>query len=620
MTLRVEDDGESECQPVMGWIGVKAYANMTPRESGQTSIWSLITRAFVKSIKETKQMTVEHSTGAVSHTAEGWHTIDWQQAHTHVRRLQTRIVKATQVGQWNKVKTLQRLLTRSFYAKAMAVKRVTENKGKNTPGVDGVVWQTPQDKWNAINDLQQHGYTPQPLRRIYIPKGQDTSKKRPLGIPTMKDRAMQALYLLALEPIAETTGDPNSYGFRKERCCADAIEQCFNTLAKPTSPVWVLEGDSRACFDTISQDWLLDNIPMEKDILRKWLKAGYMEKEHLFPTEAGTPQGGIASPVLANMALDGLEALLAEKFPKRKGRYSTYNAPKVNLIRYADDFIITGRSKELLENEVKPVVEAFLRERGLELSPEKTLITHIESGFDFLGQNVRKYDSKLLIKPSKKSVKKHLNRIRATIKDNPTLSAGRLIRLLNPQLRGWAMYHRHVVSKEIFAHVQKEVILALLRWVQRRHGNKSAKWRKEKYFKREDGHDWVFFGEDTVQEVTLFNPAYLPIQRHTKIRQEANPFDPEWELYFEKRLETKMVNHFHGRKQLIRLWREQKGVCPVCQERITVETGWNNHHITSRVLGGPDTYENRVLLHPNCHRMVHSRKLSVEKPRPGKGR
>jgi RNA-directed DNA polymerase len=565
-------------------------------------------------------MTVRQDTGAVSHNGEGWHTINWQQAHAHVRRLQARIVKATQEGKWGKVKSLQHLLTRSFYAKAIAVKRVTENKGKKTPGVDDIVWQTPQDKWDAISDLNQRGYNPKPLRRIYIPKGHNTIKKRPLGIPTMKDRAMQALYLLALESVAETTGDTCSYGFRKERGCADAIGQCFNTLNKPTSAVWVLEGDIRACFDSISHDWLLENIPMEKEILRKWLKAGYMEKGQRFPTEAGTPQGGIASPVLANMALDGLESLLQEKFPKRKGCYKTYNAPKVNLIRYADDFVITGRSKELLEHEVKPVVEAFLKTRGLELSPDKTLITHLDIGFDFLGQNIRKYNGKLLIKPSKKSVKQHLDQVRSRIKTNPSISAGKLIRKLNPVLRGWALYHRHVVSKDTFAHVQKEVMLALLRWVRRRHKNKGALWRKQKYFTVHNGHDWVFFGEDHGKEITLFNPAYLPIKRHTKIRKDANPFDPAWEMYFEKRLETKMVNHLQGRKQLIRLWKAQNGVCPVCQERITTETGWNNHHIKPRALGGTDTYENRVLLHPNCHRMIHNSNISVEKPRLDKGR
>jgi len=207
----------------------------------------------------------------------------------------------------------------------------------------------------------------------------------------MKDRAMQALYLLALLPIAETTADPNSYGFRPERSTADAINQCFLVLARKSSAQWVLEGDIRGCFDNISHAWMLDHIPTDKEVLTKWLKAGYMENRTLFPTEAGTPQGGIISPTLANLTLDGLEQLLKETFRERKPRRKLHN-PKVNFVRYADDFIITGSSKELLEDEVKPLVERFMSERGLQLSPEKTCITHIEDGFDFLGQNVRKYD------------------------------------------------------------------------------------------------------------------------------------------------------------------------------------------------------------------------------------
>lgn len=562
-------------------------------------------------------MTVEN-TGAVSHTVGDWNAIDWQQAYTYVRRLQARIVKATQEGKWGKVKSLQHLLTHSFSAKAIAVKRVTENKGRNTPGIDGVVWDSPEKKLQAVKELKQKAYQPQALRRVYIPKGNDPSKKRPLGIPTMQDRAMQALYLLALEPVAETTGDPNSYGFRPERSTADAIEQCFINLAKKHSAQWVMEGDIKACFDTISHEWLLANIPMDKAILSKWLKAGYMENGKLFQTKEGTPQGGIISPVLANMALDGLEKVLNEKFPKRKG--PNYPEPKVNLIRYADDFVITGRSKELLENEVKPIVEAFLRERGLELSPEKTLITHINQGFDFLGQNIRKYGDKLLIKPSERSVRKHLSEVREIIKSNPTLTAGKLISILNPILRGWALYHRHVVSKETFANVQAGIINALLRWIKRRHRNKNASWRKAKYFKQENGRDWVFFGEYDGREKTLFDPTTVPIQRHTKIQSKANPFDPEWELYFEKRLGEKMVNHLHGKKQLIRLWKEQNGICPICNLKITIETGWNNHHIKQRMFGGADSFENRVLLHPVCHILVHTHNLSVEKPRPVKGR
>ena len=233
--------------------------------------------------------------GAASHAgasrATQWEVIDWEAAKAQVRRLQARIVKATQEGKHNKVRALQYLLTHSFYGKALAVRRVTKNKGSRTPGVDQTIWKTSGSKMMAISSLKRNGYKAQPLRRIYIPKR--NGKKRPLGIPTMTDRAMQALYLLALEPVAETLADPNSYGFRRNRGCADAIEQCFSALSTRYSAPWVLEGDIRSCFDRISHDWLMANIPMDKRILQEWLKAGYLEKQSLFPTDAGTPQGGL---------------------------------------------------------------------------------------------------------------------------------------------------------------------------------------------------------------------------------------------------------------------------------------------------------------------------------------
>lgn len=233
-----------------------------------------------------------------------WQHIPWDKCHQQVRRLQARIVKAVQEGRWNKVKTLQHLLTHSFSGKAVAVKRVTENRGKATPGIDKETWSTPQLKAEAISTLKRRGYQPLPMRRIYIPK--KNGKKRPLSIPTMKDRAMQALYKLALEPVAETISDQRSYGFRSERSTRDAIEQCFNVLSSKHSAKWILEADIKGCFDNIDHHWLLKNIPMDKVILFKWLKAGYMEKGNLQPTLAGTPQGGIISPILANMALDGV--------------------------------------------------------------------------------------------------------------------------------------------------------------------------------------------------------------------------------------------------------------------------------------------------------------------------
>jgi RNA-directed DNA polymerase len=560
----------------------------------------------------------EVTTGAPFHGVTDWHAIDWKVANHNVRRLQARIVKATQEKRWGKVKALQRLLTHSFSGKALAVRRVTENQGKNTPGVDKVTWNTPHKKINAVYSLRQRDYHPQPLRRIYIPK--KNGKKRPLGIPVMKCRAMQALYLLALDPVAETTADPNSYGFRPQRSTADAIEQCFKALSKGYSPQWILEGDIKGCFDAISHDWLLTHIPMEKVILRKWLKAGYMEKHVLYPTEEGTPQGGIISPVLANMTLDGLERKLMGLFPKTT---VPGIAAKVNFIRYADDFIVTASSKELLEHEVKPIIETFMKERGLELSTEKTCITQIEDGFDFLGQNVRKYKTrkrhKLLIKPAKKNVHAHLEKIRDIVKKNKTLPAGKLILILNPIIRGWAQYHQHAVSADIFSSVDDEIYQRLRRWMKRRHPKKSNEWITKKYFKTVDGDNWVFYGEVDGQEYRLAKTTCIPIKRHVKVKAEANPYDLEWETYYEKRLDVHIVDTLKGKRWLIHLWKEQNGLCPMCQQKITKITGWHSHHIEWRSKGGSDTAENRVLLHPTCHQQLHSQGLHVEKPRPARG-
>jgi len=575
--------------------------------------------------KGTKQMAANTpaqagmDAGAVSHEEDEWDSIDWNAAQQNVRRLQTRIVQATKEGRWGKVKALQRLLTHSFSGKSLAVKRVTENQGRKTAGVDEETWTMPSQKAKAILRLQQRGYHPKPLRRVYIPKS--SGKMRPLGIPCMLDRAMQALHLLAVDPISETLGDLNSYGFRKERSTADAIEQAFAALSHKNSAEWVLEGDIKACFDRISHDWLLAHIPMEKSILRKWLKAGYIDKYVLHATEEGTPQGGICSPVLANMTLDGLEKKLREQYPKPDRGSSK---EKVNFVRFADDFLVTGKSKEVLESEVKPLIEAFMKERGLELSPEKTLITHIEDGFDFLGQHLRKYNGKLLITPSKKNVHTFLESIRKVVGENKQATAGNLIAQLNPKIRGWANYHRHVVSKETYAKVDHAIFCALWQWSKRRHPKKPITWIKKKYFTSIEGQNWVFHGEILGQEgafqpLQLFKAKSIAIERHVKIQNAANPYALEWETYFEKRLDVKMAHNLKGKRQLLHLWKQQGGLCPLCNRRITKLTGWHSHHIVWRSRGGRDEADNRVLLHPDCHERLHRQGLTVSKPRPSRG-
>lgn len=556
--------------------------------------------------------------GAFSHINIDWHSIKWKQVYANVRRLQVRIVKAIKAGKWSKVKALQHILTHSFSAKALAVRRVTENSGKKTPGVDGVIWDSPEKKATAIESLKQHGYKPLPLRRIYIPKG--NNKTRPISIPTMADKAMQALYLLALDPIAETKTDPNSYGFRRERSPADALAQCHTVLSHKGAAEYILEGDIKSCFDKISFKWLMEHIPMDKSILLRWLKAGFIDRHVFYKTVEGTPQGSICSPVLARMALDGLERKLREKYPKARRKSSK---AKVNVIVFADDFIITGGSKELLEKEVKPLVVEFLQQRGLTLSEEKTKITHIKDGFDFLGQNVRKLNSKILIKPAKKNIKTFLAKVRATIKQSKQAKTENVIRKLNPIIRGWANYHRHTASKQSFNKVDREIFLALWQWAKRRHSNKGKKWIKAKYFYQIGQRNWAFGAEiigrkGKLEKLFLLNAASIPIKRHTKIKGKANPYDPEWELYFEERIGLQMVDNLKERKRLLRLWFGQEGICPICTQKITKESGWHIHHIQRRVDGGNETMANLVLLHPNCHNQIHNQGLKVNKPRPRK--
>jgi len=544
--------------------------------------------------------------GAASGCEVVWHSLDWAQIHQTVKKLQMRIAKATREGRYGRVKVLQWILTHSFSGRAIAVKRVTENQGKKTPGVDKVVWDTPELKAEAVMSLKRRGYQPQPLRRVFIPKA--NGKMRPLGIPTMKDRAMQALYLQALEPVSETKADSNSYGFRPLRACRDAAGQCFNALAKKHSAEWVLDADISGCFDNINHDWLLNNIPMDKVTLQKWLKSGFKWNGHLFNTEVGTPQGGIISPTLANMTLDGMEDVLSKRYGVKDTLKSNKN--KVNLIRYADDFVITGTTKEVLE-EARELMVKFLKDRGLTLSEEKTKIVHIEEGFDFLGWNVRKYDGKLLIKPAKKNVQTFLRKIRETVRESKTAKQENLMKKLNPVIRGWANYHQNQVAKETFSKVDHVIWEQLWQWACRRHPNKGLRWVKDRYFIKQGSRNWVFGtavendkGEKGI--VKLVKASDTPIKRHVKIKGAANPYAPEFETYFEERLGRSMNESLRGNNRLKVLWYAQDGLCPKCGEKITKETGWNLHHVLPKAQGGDDKMTNLELLHPNCHRQHHS--------------
>ena len=422
------------------------------------------------------------------------------------RSLQARIVKAVAEGRWNKVKALVYLLTHSFSGRALAILRAVSNSGAKTPGVDGVLWNTPEAKSAAFGTLRRHGYQPQPLRRVYIPKS--NGKRRALGIPTMRDRAMQALYLLGLDPIAESRADGHSYGFRLERRCADALRQVFLLLSNRHGPQWILEGDIKACFDRISHSWLLTHVPMDNRLLRQWLEAGFLEKHAWFATMEGTPQGGIISPVLANWTLDGLQRLLAKRFATTPQQRKN----KVHLVRYADDF---------------------------------------------------------------------------------------------------SMYHRYAASKRTFSYVDDQIFRMVWRWCRRRHPNKSRKWIKKKYF-RQDGHrHWVFTGLLLDQKgqgwpIQLMTAASVKIIRYVKIRSDANPYDPKWELYLEARLGWQLTQTLAGRSRIEYLWKEQKGRCRVCGQPLRIaEEDCQIHHRIWRSRGGSDRADNMELLHANCHRQIH---------------
>jgi RNA-directed DNA polymerase len=437
-----------------------------------------------------------------------WNSIDWKKVRSYVNRLQTRIAKATYEGKWNLVKRLQYLLTNSLSAKLLAVRIVTQNRGSRTPGIDGVCWPRPYEKMLAALSITGKRYTAQPLKRIYIPKpGKNT--KRPLSIPTMKDRTIQALYALALQPVAETIADNRSFGFRLFRSAQDAAHYAFICLHNPNSAQWILEGDIKGCFDNISHEWLKDNIPMEQSVLSQFLKAGYVFEQNLFHTDKGTPQGGIISPILANMALDGLEGILNKKYPNMK----------VHLIRYADDFLVTAPNKEVAE-EICELIRLFLAERGLELSESKTLITHINAGFDFLGWSFRKYDGILLTKPSRQSIKRITDKIREIIHRSAAWTQEQLIKALNPVITGWANYHRHIVAKKTFWKLDSIIWNMLWRWAKRRHPRKGHKWIARRYWHTEGTRNWVF--KTQTSKLVLF--ADTKIRRHVMVKLDKNPY------------------------------------------------------------------------------------------------
>lgn len=357
-----------------------------------------------------------------------WSDINFIKADFYVKKLQRRIYAACLQVDIGKLTTLIHLMIHSFYARALAVKRVCSNKGRNTFGIDNTKWITDSQKFDAIFDLNKRGYKPKPLLRMYIDKSD--GRKRPLGIPTMKDRAMQTLYGFALQPIAEFLADKHSYGFRPRHSVNDAIFHIADVLTDNPKYEWVLEADIISCFDNIDHDWLIENIPMDRDILRMFLKTGYVERGIWYPTVRGTPQGGCISAILCNMTLDGLERTLKKSI-----------SSNVDFVRYADDFIVLADNKAVLVQEVIPVIRKFLSERGLELSDKKTSITNIKDGIVFLGWNIFKQNSKIIRTPSRRAVNSLLEKIENIVKVN-SCSAKEISDKLKSIIRGWLNFYK----------------------------------------------------------------------------------------------------------------------------------------------------------------------------------
>ena len=462
---------------------------------------------------------------------------------------------------------------------------------------------------------------------MWIPKP-GKQEKRPLGIPTMLDRAMQALFLLGLEPVVESRSDPRSYGFRPDRSSADALTELHHLLSPKVGAEWVLEGDIKGFFDNINHDWLCQTAPMNQTVLRKWLKAGVIDKGQLAETKAGTPQGGIISPCLANMTLNGLETQLRQYFAS-KLPINELSKRKLQVVRYADDFVITGASKELLENEVMPWVENFLAERGVALSKAKTRITSIYEGFDFLGWNFRKYVHKaprkkptLLIKPSRANTSAFYRKVKGIVRQSGAMTQGDLISRLNPVLKGWAQYHQPASAKKVFGRLDDLIYWRLMRWALRRHHNESRKRITRKYFHAIGNRTWVFAtptvnqkGERTYK--AIYNLASTPIIRLKRLPKDYTPYDRQNELAWEKLRVARMSHKLRYRNDVIKIYSRQKGLCALCGGPLTQETGWHDHHIIRRTDGGSDTLGNRALVHPVCHNRIHSGSSMPELPYSG---
>lgn len=536
-------------------------------------------------------------------TPATWDAIDWRAVEGNVKRLQERIYRATENEDWKKVHNLQKLLVRATSNQLLAIRRVTlENRGKNTAGVDKVVCDTPEARIMLYKEgLSLKGYRPKPVRRVYIPKS--NGKMRPLGIPTIKDRVMQAIVKAALEPEWEARFEANSYGFRPGRSTMDAIEAIHTNMNQEGSSQWVLDADITGCFDNIDHQALLARLSTFTTTIHRWLKAGVVELGHYTDTQAGTPQGGIISPLLANVALDGIERLFGSESldgthippAKRKGLDRG-----ISVVRYADDFVVMAPSKEILETYAKPKITGFLKDRGLTLSEAKTKIIHSSEGFNFLGFTIRRFNNALITKPQKEKILNHIEQLKTYLDRHQQTPAGQVIKELGPVIRGWANYYRHSVAKRTFSYVDHRRWQLLWGWAKRRHPNKSSRWVKQRYF-RPDGY-WTFFEGNA----TLVRASATPITRYTKVTGKASPYDPSLHEYWLNRHKRQVGRQTFSRQKLM-LLNKQNYRCALCGIPFLPEEITDDHHIIMRCEKEDNRLENRQIVHYWCHHQHHQR-------------